>query len=185
MRVLGIDPGLTRCGVGVVDGVPGRPLLLVGVDVIRTPADLELSRRLLRIEQSVDEWVTAYRPDILAVERVFAQHNVQTVMGTAQAATTRTLYDALDRPVEVHSPNAFAPPAGSQAADWRTTYTYDTRGRVRTTTSPDAGAVPGAGTVRFAYDRAGRVRFVQDDNHAATGEGVFTTYDVLGRPLLL
>ena len=106
MRVLGIDPGLTRCGVGVVDGIPGRPLLLVGVDVIRTPADLDLSRRLLRIEESVEEWVTTYRPDILAVERVFAQHNVQTVMGTAQAAGVAMLVAARRGvPVALHTPS--------------------------------------------------------------------------------
>ncbi len=106
MRVLGIDPGLTRCGVGVVDGIPGRPLLLVGVDVIRTPADLDLSRRLLRIEESVDEWVSTYRPDVLAVERVFAQHNVQTVMGTAQAAGVAMLVAARRGvPVALHTPS--------------------------------------------------------------------------------
>ena len=54
MRVLGIDPGLTRCGLGVVDGQPGRPPSLVAVGVVRTPADLDLSRRLLRIETEID-----------------------------------------------------------------------------------------------------------------------------------
>ena len=106
MRVLGIDPGLTRCGVGVVDGIPGRPLLLVGVDVIRTPADLDLSRRLLRIEESVEEWILRYRPDVIAVERVFAQHNVQTVMGTAQAAGLAMLVAARrGLPVALHTPS--------------------------------------------------------------------------------
>jgi crossover junction endodeoxyribonuclease RuvC len=106
MRVLGVDPGLTRCGLGVVEGVPGRPPRLVGVDVIRTPADLELSRRLLRIEEAVDEWVTLYRPDVLAVERVFAQHNVQTVMGTAQAAGVAMLVAARrGLPVALHTPS--------------------------------------------------------------------------------
>ena len=106
MRVLGVDPGLTRCGVGVVDGVPGRPPSLVGVGVVRTPADLELSRRLLRIEQAVDEWITSYSPDILAVERVFAQHNVQTVMGTAQAAGVAMLVAARrGLPVALHTPS--------------------------------------------------------------------------------
>ena len=42
MRVLGVDPGLTRCGVGVVEGVAGRPLTMLGVGVVRTPADAEL-----------------------------------------------------------------------------------------------------------------------------------------------
>ena len=119
MRVLGIDPGLTRCGLGVVDGFPGRPLLMVGVDVVRTPADLELSRRLLRIEQAVDEWVTAYRPDMIAVERVFAQHNVQTVMGTAQAAGVAMLVAARrGLPVALHTPSEVkAAITGSGRAD--------------------------------------------------------------------
>jgi crossover junction endodeoxyribonuclease RuvC len=86
MRVLGIDPGLTRCGLGVVDGVPGRQPLVVAVDVVRTPSDLDTARRLLAIDEAVDSWITRYRPTAVAIKRVFAQHNVQTVMGTAQAA---------------------------------------------------------------------------------------------------
>lgn len=106
MRVLGVDPGLTRCGLGVVEGSTGRPPRLVGVDVIRTPADLELSRRLLRIEEAVEEWIASYRPDVLAVERVFAQHNVQTVMGTAQAAGVAMLVAARrGLPVALHTPS--------------------------------------------------------------------------------
>ena len=53
MRVLGIDPGLTRCGLGVVDGVPGRQPLLVAFDVIRTPVELDIARRLLAIEENI------------------------------------------------------------------------------------------------------------------------------------
>ena len=106
MRVLGVDPGLTRCGVGVVDGAPGQSPQLVGVGVVRTPADLELSRRLLRIEESVEEWIVRYRPDVIAVERVFAQHNVQTVMGTAQAAGVAMLVAARrGLPVALHTPS--------------------------------------------------------------------------------
>jgi crossover junction endodeoxyribonuclease RuvC len=106
MRVLGVDPGLTRCGLGVVDGVPGRQPQLVAVDVVRTPADLDLPRRLLRIEEAVEEWIISYRPDVLAVERVFAQHNVQTVMGTAQAAGVAMLVAARrGLPVALHTPS--------------------------------------------------------------------------------
>jgi crossover junction endodeoxyribonuclease RuvC len=86
MRVLGIDPGLTRCGLGIVDGLPGRQPTLIAVDVVRTPADLEIAQRLVSIEQAVEDWIVSYRPTAVAIERVFAQHNVQTVMGTAQAA---------------------------------------------------------------------------------------------------
>jgi crossover junction endodeoxyribonuclease RuvC len=73
---------------------------------VRTPADLELSRRLLRIEESVEEWIVRYRPDVIAVERVFAQHNVQTVMGTAQAAGVAMLVAARrGLPVALHTPS--------------------------------------------------------------------------------
>jgi crossover junction endodeoxyribonuclease RuvC len=86
MRVLGVDPGLTRCGLGVVDGLPGRQPRLVAVDVVTTPAELDPARRLVLLEEALDAWITDHRPSAVAVERVFAQHNVQTVMGTAQAA---------------------------------------------------------------------------------------------------
>jgi crossover junction endodeoxyribonuclease RuvC len=94
MRVLGVDPGLTRCGLGVVDGLPGRRPHLVAVDVVRTPVELDVGRRLVAIEQAVDEWITDYRPTSVAIERVFAQHNLQTVMGTAQAAGVAMLVAA-------------------------------------------------------------------------------------------
>jgi hypothetical protein len=59
MRVLGIDPGLTRCGLGVVDGVPGRQPLLVAVDVIQTSSELDVARRLLAIEEAVETGLPA------------------------------------------------------------------------------------------------------------------------------
>ena len=106
MRVLGIDPGLTRCGLGVVDGTPGRPPQLIGVDVVRTSADLDTARRLMVIETAVEDWIVRYRPTAVAVERVFAQHNVQTVMGTAQAAGVAMLVAARKGiPVHLHTPS--------------------------------------------------------------------------------
>ncbi|NYI05025.1 crossover junction endodeoxyribonuclease RuvC [Allostreptomyces psammosilenae] len=101
-----MDPGLTRCGVGVVDGAPGRRLDLVGVGVVRTPADAPIGERLLRVEQGLEEWLDAHRPDLVAVERVFAQHNVRTVMGTAQASAVAMLC-ATRRgiPVALHTPS--------------------------------------------------------------------------------
>lgn len=86
MRVLGIDPGLTRCGLGVVEGSVGRPLRMVAVGVVRTSPGLPLAQRLCEIERGVEEWIVAHSPDAVAVERVFSQHNVSTVMGTAQAS---------------------------------------------------------------------------------------------------
>lgn len=85
-RVLGVDPGLTRCGVGVIEGQVGSPISLVGVGVILTSADTPLEQRLLQLETQLTLWVEEYRPDVIAVERVFSQLNVRTVMGTGQAS---------------------------------------------------------------------------------------------------
>ncbi|ARF71541.1 crossover junction endodeoxyribonuclease RuvC [Kitasatospora albolonga] len=106
MRVLGIDPGLTRCGVGVVEGVAGRPLTMLGVGVVRTPADAELGDRLVAVEQGIEAWLDEYAPGYVAVERVFAQHNVRTVMGTAQASAVAMLCAARRGiPVALHTPS--------------------------------------------------------------------------------
>lgn len=86
MRVLGVDPGLTRCGIGVVQGAPGRRLELVHVEVVRSLPEDDLGTRLAGIEDVVTALLDRLRPDQVAVERVFSQHNVRTVMGTAQAA---------------------------------------------------------------------------------------------------
>jgi len=86
VRVLGVDPGLTRCGIGVVDGVGGRQVRCVTYQVVRTPSDAEVSSRLLRVADAVREAVALHRPDVVAIERVFSQTNVRTVMGTAQAS---------------------------------------------------------------------------------------------------
>jgi crossover junction endodeoxyribonuclease RuvC len=86
IRVLGVDPGLTRCGLGVVDSTGGGRMSLVAVDVLRTPADADIGARLLGLEVGIEAWIERHGPDVVAVERVFSQHNVRTVMGTAQAA---------------------------------------------------------------------------------------------------
>ena len=119
MRVLGIDPGLTRCGIGVVDGSVGRPLSLVAVGVVRTPADQPVAQRLHAIEAGLEQWLDEHRPDAVAVERVFSQHNVRTVMGTAQASGV-ALVAAARRglPVALHTPSEVkAAVSGSGRAD--------------------------------------------------------------------
>jgi crossover junction endodeoxyribonuclease RuvC len=106
MRVLGIDPGLTRCGVGIVSGTPGSTLSLEGVGVIMTPADNDLDHRLLSLHSEITQWVQKYSPDVIAVERVFSQHNVRTVMGTAQAAGIALLVASQNNiPVFMHTPS--------------------------------------------------------------------------------
>jgi len=86
LRVLGVDPGLTRCGVGVVDVEPTRRATLVHVSVVRTDPASPLEQRVLAIAEGVAALLEEHRPDVVALERVFAQHNVRTVMGTAQAS---------------------------------------------------------------------------------------------------
>jgi crossover junction endodeoxyribonuclease RuvC len=106
VRVLGIDPGLTRCGLGVVDGDVGKPLTAVDAGVVRTAATSELGDRLVRIEAELCRWFELYRPDAVAVERVFSQHNVKTVMGTAQSAGVAiTAAARLGIPVALHTPS--------------------------------------------------------------------------------
>ncbi len=119
MRVLGVDPGLTRCGVGVVDGQPGRPPGLIAVGVVRTPSGLDTAKRLVRLEAGLLEWLDEHRPDVVAVERVFAQHNVASVMDTAQAAGVAMLVAARrGLPVVLHTPSEVkAAITGSGRAD--------------------------------------------------------------------
>jgi crossover junction endodeoxyribonuclease RuvC len=106
VRVLGVDPGLTRCGLGVVDGAPGRAPALVRFGVIRTSAADDVAARLLAIETEIERWLDACRPDTVAVERVFSQQNVRTVMGTAQAGAV-AIVSAARRglPVALHTPS--------------------------------------------------------------------------------
>src|SRR5690348_13062404 len=105
-RVLGIDPGLTRCGLGVVEGIPGRPPTLVAVDVVRTAAGDDVATRLLAIETEIERWLTQYQPGSVAVERVFSQQNVRTVMGTAQAGAVAIICAARrGLPVALHTPS--------------------------------------------------------------------------------
>ncbi len=118
MRVIGIDPGLTRCGIGVVDATQGRARF-VAVGVVRTPATLETPQRLVEIERRLIAWVEEYRPEAMAIERVFAQHNRHSVMDTMQAAGVASLVGAragLD--VAYHTPSEVkAAVTGSGTAD--------------------------------------------------------------------
>jgi crossover junction endodeoxyribonuclease RuvC len=108
VRVLGVDPGMTRCGIGVVDGAPGRRVALVDVQVVRTSSGLDVGERLVAVADALSAAISRFAPDVVAVERVFSQHNVRTVMGTAQvsglaivAATRAGVPVALHTPSEV------------------------------------------------------------------------------------
>ncbi|WP_147917366.1 crossover junction endodeoxyribonuclease RuvC [Ruania zhangjianzhongii] len=105
-RILGVDPGLTRCGLGVVEAGRGRQLRLVDVAVARTAAGDDPALRLLRIADEIDAWITRLSPDAVAVERVFAQHNVRTVTGTAQVAGLAMVAAArAGLPLALHTPS--------------------------------------------------------------------------------
>lgn len=119
VRVLGIDPGLTRCGVGVVDVEPSRSARLVHVSVIRTPPEMALEERILAIGLGIAALMDEFQPVSVALERVFAQNNVRTVMGTAQASGV-AMYAAAARglPVGLHTPSEVkAAVTGYGAAD--------------------------------------------------------------------
>jgi crossover junction endodeoxyribonuclease RuvC len=119
VRVLGVDPGLTRCGIGVVDGAPGRPLTLVHVDVVHTPPNAEVGDRLVVHADALAAVIALYAPDVVAVERVFSQHNVRTVMGTAQVAgLAMVAATRAGLPVALHTPSEVkAAVTGSGRAD--------------------------------------------------------------------
>ena len=119
MRVLGVDPGLTRCGLAVVDSTRPGQATLVAVDVVRTPAGADIGFRLGAIDRAMGLWLDLYKPDAVAVERVFSQANVRTVMGTAQAGGVAIAAAARrGLPVALHTPSEVkAAVTGSGRAD--------------------------------------------------------------------
>ncbi len=129
MRVLGVDPGLTRCGLGVVDSARPGSATLVDVGVVRTPAGDDIGLRLCGIERGVEEWLDRLQPDAVAVERVFSQANVRTVMGTAQAGAVAIAAAARrGLPVALHTPSEVkAAVTGSGRADKAQVTTMVTR----------------------------------------------------------
>ena len=129
MRVLGVDPGLTRCGIGVVDVAPDRTARLVHVEVLRTSPELALELRLLTIGRALAVLLDEHRPEAFAIERVFAQHNVRTVMGVAQISGI-ALHLAAERGLRVglHTPSEVkAAVTGYGAADKAQVTTMVTR----------------------------------------------------------
>lgn len=103
---MGIDPGLTRCGLSVLQTGKGRQVIPVAVGVVRTPSDAELAERLLRLSNAVNEWLDDYKPDVVAMERIFERSNVSTVMHTAHAVGVMVLAAAQRGiPVYMYTPS--------------------------------------------------------------------------------
>nr|WP_218888990.1 crossover junction endodeoxyribonuclease RuvC [Saccharopolyspora hordei] len=126
---MGVDPGLTRCGLGVVDGGRGRSVTAVAVGVARTPPADELPSRLSAVADEVERWMDLHRPEVVAIERVFSQHNVRTVMGTAQVSGVVALLAARrGLPVAFHTPSEVkAAISGSGRADKKQVTTMVTK----------------------------------------------------------
>ena len=106
MRILGIDPGLTRCGIGVIEAGEYRRLSFIHVDVLRSNPHQPQDKRLDLIWQGLNHKINTYTPDIISIEQVFAQHNVNTVLGTAQVAGLAMVAAAEHHiPIAVHTPS--------------------------------------------------------------------------------
>ncbi len=118
MVVLGVDPGLTRCGLGVLTGPSARPRLLA-VECVRTSSSQPTEQRLLRVHDALLEGIHRYQPVAVAVERVLFSGNARTAMATGQAAGAALLAAArAGLPVTAYSPNEVKlTVTGSGAAD--------------------------------------------------------------------
>lgn len=118
-RILGVDPGLTRCGFGLIDMTPNRKAHFLAVGVAGTAAAERLDARILTILRAAEHWLDTYQPDALAIERVFAQEQVNTVIGTAHASgVVIAAAAARGVPVHFHTPSEVkAAVTGSGRAD--------------------------------------------------------------------
>lgn len=105
LRVLGVDPGLTRCGLGVIDGPPSRPSS-VAFDCVRTGSDVPVAERLVALHRAIAAAIVEHEPDVVACERVLFSSNARTAMGVGQAAGVALLAAAeVGIPVASYSPN--------------------------------------------------------------------------------
>lgn len=130
MRILGVDPGLTRCGVGVVElDRTSRELRFVDVRVLRTSPSQEQPQRLLELGNGISELLQLHAPDAVAIERVFTQQNVRTVMGVAQVSgIVMFLAQQLQLPVFEYTPTQVkSSVSGYGAADKQQVTTMITR----------------------------------------------------------
>ncbi|WP_294647258.1 crossover junction endodeoxyribonuclease RuvC, partial [uncultured Rothia sp.] len=118
-RIMGVDPGLTRCGFSMLDMTADRKAHFVNVGVAGTDPARTLDQRILWIFNAASHWLDTYRPDALAIERVFAQEQVNTVIGTAHASGAVISAAAMRGvPVFFHTPSEVkAAVTGSGRAD--------------------------------------------------------------------
>ncbi|MCB1273960.1 MAG: crossover junction endodeoxyribonuclease RuvC [Leucobacter sp.] len=106
MRIIGIDPGLTRCGIGIVTAGPGRTVAFEHVEVLTSPSTAGQPERIHRIGSAIERLLDGERPDAVALERVFAQDNVASVMGVAQiSGVVMFLAEQRGIPLALYTPN--------------------------------------------------------------------------------
>lgn len=106
MRIIGIDPGLTRLGVGVVSTTTGRKLEFEHVEVMTSSPSEDTSVRLHRLGTGLERLFAGVQPDGIALERVFAQQNLPSVMGVAQiSGVVMFLAEQRGIPVSLYTPN--------------------------------------------------------------------------------
>ena len=105
-RIIGIDPGLTRCGIGVVTAGAGRRVTFEHVEVLGSPATAELPARLYQLGSAIERLLDGEKPAAIALERVFAQQNLPSVMGVAQiSGVVMFLAERRGIPVALYTPN--------------------------------------------------------------------------------
>ncbi|MDO5719793.1 MAG: crossover junction endodeoxyribonuclease RuvC [Actinomycetaceae bacterium] len=106
MRVLGIDPGITRCGIGIVEVDDTRAASLIHYEVIRTQQSLATHFRLRTVADGIDRVISEYEPEVVAVERVFVQENLQSVTTTMQAmGAAMVCAGRANLPLAIHTPS--------------------------------------------------------------------------------
>ena len=104
-KILGIDPGLTRCGVGIIELSKSRKVGLVDVLVLLSAKDAQLDARIGSIGRELEALIKKHRPDVMAIERVFSQQNLSSVMGTAQISGVAIFLAAkYSIPIAMHTP---------------------------------------------------------------------------------
>jgi crossover junction endodeoxyribonuclease RuvC len=104
MFVLGIDPGLTRTGYGLVRRSRAYEVLAAGV--IRTDPELSMAQRLLELDRDLSGVISEHGPDVVAIERVFTNRNRQTAIAVGRASGVAMLAAARSGlAVHEYSPN--------------------------------------------------------------------------------
>jgi crossover junction endodeoxyribonuclease RuvC len=105
IRIMGVDPGLTRCGVGVIEAGNARSVSYIAVETLVSPKEADVRDRIGTISTRLEALIVEHKPDRIAIERVFSQQNLRSVMGTAQiSGVVFYLASKHSIPVEMHTP---------------------------------------------------------------------------------